>query len=314
LEDEAGETRTVMTVHVLTAVHNRCETTRTFLNDIFDQHIDETLRIVVVDDGSTDGTGGMLREHAQQTPANVTLSVVDGDGSWWWAKSMARAVDAAREHIAEDDVVIFMNDDIRVPTSTVAELAHLTRSHGCIARAALRQVDAPETVLDRGSVLEERTLSVIPLSTEQSVGGLTSVDVAPGRTVAYPGAIFTRGLNIDHARLPHHLADLEFSIRASREGFPIQLAEDVSTLSVNEVGLSRSPGNLVRRLTHISSSDRLLSYWAFWRTVLPELPRWILAIRFVRYLFLPNVLMVVPWFNTFVARRGDHAMAERPAK
>ena len=303
-----------MTVHVLTAVHNRCETTRTFLHDIFDQHIDETLRIVVVDDGSTDGTGEMLREHARRTPADVSLSVVDGDGSWWWAKSMARAVDAAREHIAEDDVVIFMNDDIRVPTSTVAELAHLTRSHGCIARAALRQVDAPETVLDRGSVLEERTLSVIPLSTEQSVGGLTSVDVAPGRTVAYPGAIFTRGLNIDHARLPHHLADLEFSIRASREGFPIQLAEDVSTLSVNEVGLSRSPGNLVRRLTHISSSDRLLSYWAFWRTVLPELPRWILAIRFVRYLFLPNVLTVFPWFNKFVAKRMDNAISRRPAK
>lgn len=303
-----------MTVHVLTAVHNRCEITRSFLHDIFDQHIDETLRIVVVNDGSTDGTGEMLREHAQQTSAKVSLSVVDGDGSWWWAKSMARAVDAAREYIAEDDVVVFMNDDIRIPTSTVAELAHLTRSHGCITRAALRQVDAPDTVLDRGSVLEERTLSVIPLSTEQSVGGLTSVDVAPGRTVAYPGAIFTRGLNIDHVRLPHHLADLEFSIRASREGFPIQLAEDVYTLSVNEVGLSRSPSNLVRRLTHISSSDRLLSYWAFWRTVLPELPRWILAIRFVRYLFLPNVLTVVPWLNTFVAKRGDHAMAKRPAR
>ena len=303
-----------MTVHVLTAVHNRCETTRTFLHDIFDQHMDEELRVVVVDDGSTDGTGGMLREHARQTPANVTLSVVDGDGSWWWAKSMAQAVDAAREHIANDDVVIFMNDDIRVPTSTVAELTHLTRSHRCITQAALRQVDALETVLDRGAVLEERTLSVIPLSTEQSVRGLTSVDVAPGRTVAYPGAIFTRGLNIDHVRLRHHLSDLEFSIRASREGFPIQLAEDVYTLSVNEVGLSRSPGNLVRRLTHISSSDRLLSYWAFWRTVLPELPRWILAIRFVRYLFLPNVLTVVPWFNTFVAKRGDHAMVKRPAR
>ena len=303
-----------MTVHVLTPVHNRCATTCSFLHDIFDQHMDEALRVVVVDDGSTDGTGEMLREHAQQTPVNVSLSIVAGDGSWWWAKSMARAIDAAREHIAEDDVVIFMNDDIRVPTSTVAELTHLTRSNGCITQAALRQVDALETVLYRGAVLEERTLSVIPLSTEHDGGGLTNVDVAPGRTVAYPGAIFTRGLNIDHVRLPHHLADLEFSIRASREGFPIQLAEDVYTLSINEVGLSRSPGNLVRRLTHISSSDRLLSYWAFWRTVLPELPRWILAIRFVRYLFLPNVLQVFPWFNKLVAKRADDAMSKRPTK
>ena len=303
-----------MTVHVLTPVYNRCETTCSFLHDIFDQHMDEELRVVVVDDGSTDGTGEMLREHAQQTPVNVSLSIVNGDGSWWWAKSMARAIDAAREHIAEDDVVIFMNDDITVPTSTVAKLAHLTRSRRCITRAALRQVDAPETVLDRGSMLEKRTLSVVPLSTEHCGGGLTSIDVAPGRTVAYPGAIFTRGLNIDHVRLPHHLADLEFSIRASREGFPIQLAEDVYTLSVNEVGLSRSPGNLVRRLTHISSSDRLLSYWAFWRTALPELPRWILAIRFVRYLFLPNVLTVFPWFNKFVTKRVARAIAKRPAK
>ena len=303
-----------MTVHVLTAVHKRCETTRSFLHDIFDQHMDETLRVVVVDDGSTDGTGGMLREHARQAPANVSLSVVDGNGSWWWAKSMARAVDAARAHITKDDVVIFMNDDIRVPTSTVAELAHLTRSHGCITRAALRQVDAPETVLDRGSVLEERTLSVLPLSTKHPGEGLTNVDVAPGRTVAYPGVIFTRGLNIDHVRLPHHLADLEFSIRASREGFPIRLAEDVYTLSINDVGQSRAPNNTVRRLTHISSSDRLPSYWAFWRTVLPDLPRLILASRFIRYLLLPNVLTVFPWFNKFGAKRMDHVITKRPAK
>ena len=303
-----------MTVHVLIAVHNRCETTRSFLHDIFGQHMNETLRVVVVDDGSTDGTGGMLRARAQQTPANVSISIVDGDGSWWWAKSMAQAVDTAREHIADDDVVIFMNDDIRVPTSTVAELAHLTRSHGCITQAALRQVDAPEIVLDRGAVLEERTLSVLPLSTKHPGEGLTNVDVAPGRTVAYPGAIFTRGLNIDHVRLPHHLADLEFSVRASREGFPIQLAEDVYTLSINEAELSRSPRNLVSRLTHISSSDRLLSYWAFWRTVLPGLPRWILAIRFVRYLLLPNVLTVFPWFNNFFAKRMDDGISKRPAK
>lgn len=296
-----------MTIHILTAVHNRCETTRSFLNDIFDQNIDETLRVVVTDDGSTDATGQMLREYAKKCPVNMTLSIVNGDGSWWWAKSMARAIDAARGHIAERDVVIFMNDDIRVPTSTVAELTQLTRSHGCITRAVLRQIDAPETVLDRGSVLEERTLSVIPLSTQHSGEELTKIDVAPGRTVAYPGVIFTRGLNIDHLRLPHHLADLEFSVRASREGFPIQLAEGVATLSINEVGLSRSPGNLVRRLTHLSSSDRLLSYWAFWRTVLPELPRWLLVLRFIRYLLLPNVLSVFPWFNKLVAKRMDRA-------
>jgi N-acetylglucosaminyl-diphospho-decaprenol L-rhamnosyltransferase len=303
-----------MTVHILTPVHNRCELTDRFISDLYSQETEEDLRIVVINDGSTDGTADMLTQRMRAAPRGVALSVIDGDGSWWWAEAMARAIDLVRPNINIDDVVIFMNDDISVPPTAVSALSSTCRLHKCITQAVLRQVNDVETVLDRGARIDGRTLSVLPLQTDVPRNGLTPVDVAPGRTVAFPGVVFTRGLNINFKRLPHHLADIEFSVRASREGFPIRLAEDVFTLSINEAGLTRSSANPYRRLTHISSPDRLRSYWAFWRTVLPELPRWILAIRFVRYLFLPNVLTVFPWFNSFVAKRMDDAVSRRPAK
>ena len=291
-----------MTIHVLTAVHNRRETTQQFLSDLFRQSLSEPLHIVVVDDGSTDGTGAMLHDHVRTAPAGVELSIESGDGSWWWAKSMAAAVDRVRPRLTPNDVVVFMNDDVSVPSDVLAHLAGVSRSNECIVQATCRDVNDHTRILDRGARLDPKTLAVLPLPLISDSRELIAVDVAPGRTVAYPADIFEHELNIDHVRLPHHLADLEFSVRARRLGFPIRVSEAISILSEDDFSVSRSTGNVLKRLTHVSSSDRLASYWAFWRTVLPDLPRAVLALRFLRYLLIPNLLLATPGVRSLVPR------------
>lgn len=292
-----------MTVHVLTPVHNRCVVTESFISDLFDQDIDEGLRIVIIDDGSKDGTGEMLRARAQEAPPHATLSVINGDGSWWWARSMATAISACRPHIGEDDVVVFMNDDISVPSGTLTELARSCRERSAVISASVRDVDNPTTLLDRGALLHPMTLTVEPLPLDYSLGNFASLAVASGRTTVYPAKVFMKGVNIDYRRLPHHLADLEFSIRASELGFPILLAEDIHVLSENNFTSQQSPASLWRRLTHVSSPDRLLSYWAFWRSVLPEIPRSLLAWRLIRYRLLPNLVLLFPGVRRLIERR-----------
>ena len=299
-----------MTIHVLTAVHNRRETTQQFLSDLFRQSLSEPLHIVVVDDGSTDGTGAMLHDHVRTAPAGVELSIESGDGSWWWAKSMAAAVDCIRPRLTPNDVVVFMNDDISVPSDVLAHLAGVSRSNECIVQATCRDVNDHTRILDRGARLDPKTLAVLPLPLISDSRELIAVDVAPGRTVAYPADIFEHELNIDHVRLPHHLADLEFSVRARRLGFPIRLSEEVSILSRDDFSVSRSNGSIIKRLTHVSSSVRLASYWAFWRTVLPDLPRPVLALRFLRYLLIPNLLTSVPGFAALSQHRIEQQAPE----
>lgn len=294
-----------MTIHVLTPVHNRCALTENFLDDLYSQEVDEDLRIVIVDDGSSDGTGVMLVGHAQSAPLNASLTVIQGDGSWWWARSMAAAIDDCRKHLEDDDVVVFMNDDISVPCSTLAALAQACRQHSSIVAASVRDVDDPSQLLRRGALLDPNTLKVEPLSNERSPDQFTSLAVASGRSVAYPATIFKEGLNVDHRHLPHHLADLEFSVRASRRGHRILLAEDIHVLSKNNFSSSQTSRNLWLRLTHISSSGRLLSHWAFWKTVLPELPSWHLASRFIRVVAVRSIRSAIRLGVAWFARRSN---------
>ena len=302
-----------MTIHVLTAVHNRCAVTEKFVDDLYSQEIDEDLRIVIVDDGSTDGTSDMLLKRAESPPPRVTMSVTEGDGSWWWARSMAAAIETCRHDLEVGDVVVFMNDDISVPRDTLAALASASRERNAIIMASVRDVNDPLRLLDRGALLDPRTLSVRPRRNERSPHEFTPLTVASGRSVAYPAATFDRGLTIDHRHLPHHLADFEFSVRASRRGNPILLAEDTYVLSEDCFSSSQQPRNVWLRLTHVSSPDRILSYWAFWRTVLPELSQTSLVFRLFRYRLLPNLLMLFPGVRALIQRRTNakSANAER---
>jgi len=294
-----------MTIHVLTPVHNRCAVTEKFLDDLYSQELDENLRIVIVDDGSTDGTSEMLLRRVESLPPLVTMSVVKGDGSWWWARSMAAAIDVCREFLEDGDIVVFMNDDISVPPNTLAALAAACRQLSAIIVASVRDEKDPSQLLDRGALLDPSTLTVEPLPNERSPHRFTSLAVASGRSTAYPAAVFEEGLNVDYRRLPHHLADFEFSVRASRRGKPILLAEDIFVLSHDHFSTNERQKNVLLRLTHVSSPERILTYWAFWRTVHPRLPSWQLASRFIRVVAVRSMRSATRFGTDWSARRSD---------
>jgi len=277
-----------MTIHVLTPVHNRCAVTEKFLDDLYSQELDENLRIVIVDDGSTDGTSEMLLRRVESLPPRVTMSVIEGDGSWWWAKSMAAAVEACRKKVKCGDVVVLMNDDVRVETTTLMLLAKASRSQNAIITASVHDLQRPDVVIDRGARLAPDHLAVVPVELTSTVEEFTAVDVAAGRSAAFPSGVLLSGISFNFKRLPHHLADFEFSVRAARCGYPILLARDIRVYSLNDFSRTRSH-NPIRRLFHVASPDRLSAYWAFWRTVSPNQSRVRTLAKLLRYRILPQI-------------------------
>lgn len=277
-----------MTIHVLTPVHNRCAVTEKFVDDLYSQEIDEDLRIVIVDDGSTDGTSDMLLKRAESAPPRVNLSVTKGDGSWWWARSMAAAIDTCRRTLERGDVVVFMNDDVQIKSTTLKLLAEASRSQNAIITASVHDLQRPDVVIDRGARLAPDHLAVIPVDLASTIEEFTAVDVAAGRSVAFPSEVLLSGISLNFKRLPHHLADFEFSVRAARCGYPILLARDIRVYSFNDFSRSR-PRNPMRRLFHVASPDRLSAYWAFWRTVTPREARARTVAKLLRYRVLPQI-------------------------
>src|ERR1700687_5043268 len=91
-------------VAILTA-HNRRETTLACLRSYFSQDIARAeLGAVVVDDGSSDGTGQAV------SAAFPAAEVISASGDLFWARGMATA--EARAVRSAPDYLLWLNDDV----------------------------------------------------------------------------------------------------------------------------------------------------------------------------------------------------------
>src|SRR6185503_3918850 len=92
-------------VHVLLPVHNRCEITKKCITQLLAQTY-RPINLVVIDDGSTDGTADMVRALLP------SATILRGDGTLWWGGSLQRGMDFLRSGAAGlADIVLIMNDD-----------------------------------------------------------------------------------------------------------------------------------------------------------------------------------------------------------
>lgn len=91
-------------IYVLTAVHNRCDITERFVTQLTAQTYPD-IQLVLVDDGSTDGTAEMVRK---KCPSAVILS---GDGNLWWGGAMQKCYEWVKRNAVPDGYILIMNDD-----------------------------------------------------------------------------------------------------------------------------------------------------------------------------------------------------------
>src|SRR5436190_2986925 len=104
-------------------VHNRREVTLACLRALASDGILDWATILIVDDGSTDGTGEAI---AGEFPRVVVLR---GNGSWWWAGAIRRGMELALARGAAR--IFWLNDDCQPPAGGLARLRdEVARSTG----------------------------------------------------------------------------------------------------------------------------------------------------------------------------------------
>lgn len=202
-------------IYLLLPVHNRREITQGFIDCLANQQSSKTT-LVVVDDGSSDGTVAMIQE---RLPDAVILQ---GDGSWWWAGSLQRGLDWLDQNgIGDGDIVLFMNDDSRFASDFIARgVATLNANPGTLLQATIRCAKNGE-VVDQGYIFTPESLTFRPITNGEKPNCLTT------------NGLFTRWGDLKrvgdfHPRLlPHYLSDYEYTWRAGQQGLALQVAENV---------------------------------------------------------------------------------------
>lgn len=109
-------------LYVITAVHNRKNITQQFIDQLLSQTYNQ-IQLVLVDDGSTDGTKEMVQE---KMPDAVVLC---GNGKLWWGGAMSLAYNWVKNNCSDENYVLIANDDIRFDDSFVERAMKILSCH-----------------------------------------------------------------------------------------------------------------------------------------------------------------------------------------
>jgi GT2 family glycosyltransferase len=207
-----------MRITTLLAAHNRRPKTLACLSSYFAQEVpdDVTLSAVLVDDGSTDGTAGAVRE--QFPRAEVLIE----SGDLFWAAAMAIA---ERRALAQSpDFLLWLNDDVTLDSGalrSLLETAARPDGEACVAVGAVRDPSTGEVTYSgaRRSRFHPLRSVLVPPAADRPV----EVDTFNGNVVLVSREASERIGAID-GEYDHAAADHDYGFRAVDAGVPILLS------------------------------------------------------------------------------------------
>lgn len=206
-----------MIVYVLIPVFNRLDHTARVIESLRSQTLSKNLRIVVINDGSTDATAAYLAKQ-------VDLETLTGDGHLWWGG----AIDLGLRHVlptaSDEDYVLFLNNDTWFAPDYVDTLLHVSRDFGGAAvGSVIHEENRTEPLVSIGPRININRIAVwdllaeLPQQERRAPKPVYRVDALSGRGTIYPVGLFKAHGCMRPRLLPHYLADYEIAMRFARD-------------------------------------------------------------------------------------------------
>lgn len=259
--DDARPSRDPL-VFVVVPAFNRCEKTLRFLR-CFQAVGYANRRIVIVDDGSTDGTEFAIRVNFPD------VMVLKGDGNLWWSGGTNLGIEHALCNGA--DYVLTINDDGVMEPDFLQRMVDVAKTDPrYIVGCRLHCQDRRDQVWSIGTALTFRGGEIFRLnfagcSWPTMAGTIPNpypVDTMPGNGVLIPRGVFEQVGLYDARNMPQYHADSDLVLRAKERGFkPVVALDAVLYNHILEKPLVNNRVDLI----FSKKSDR---YWrAVWTTL-----------------------------------------------
>ncbi len=216
-------------IFILIPILNRKELTLACLASFAKQTYKEHA-VVVIDDGSTDGSGEAIRQ------AHPSTIIIRGDGSWWWTKSINEGLRYALPKTKRGDFILFMNNDVELGSDYLEKLVGASVSHERALVGSLVKNLYTMRIQDAGVRADWNRFAFVKMGFDEKKRLNENVDALAGRGMLVPVEVFEKTGLLSAKALPHYAADYDFSMRAKRHGFTIIMSYEAIVLSKDKAG------------------------------------------------------------------------------
>ena len=218
-----------MTIFCVVPVHNRIDMTLQFLDSLDKQTVQEPISIIIVDDGSTDGTSETLRKRPNHFPVQVLV----GNGNWWWGGCVWRAIQQIKSIAQPKDWVFLANNDTILDPDYLAHL-HETAANNERSVVGGRSFeiwpDGTRHPVSSGFLIDDASLWV--LAVDGKTNEIREVDALSGRGILLPYEALAR--TTMHPRwMPQHFADLNLTSQLKAQGFTLLIDHRADSLEID---------------------------------------------------------------------------------
>ena len=213
-------------ISIVIPVHNRKGYTQQCLACLSVQTYRD-FQIIVVDDGSTDGTTEMIH---REFPDVIVLK---GDGNLWWTEATNWGIRYAQQHqnSRQNNFVLTLNDDTRVNPDYLQTMLDAYQTYQpCLVGSVSVDIGNPDKLEYAGyagSKFELHTAGGRHVAADYGFSyqeltrrtAFVESQSLPGRGTLIPMAVFDKIGLFDSKRFAHYMADIEFSVRAHKAGY-----------------------------------------------------------------------------------------------
>ncbi|NGP75926.1 glycosyltransferase family 2 protein [Balneolaceae bacterium YR4-1] len=200
---------------VILPVYNRIQYTRKCLEALENQSYKD-FRVIVVDDGSTDGTEQMIREFFPD------VILLKGDGNLWWTASVNLGIKEA--FVRGSDYVMTLNNDTKPAEDFIEQMLKCSTRNPRAVLGALEVNSKTERVSYAGEKINWLTANSELFNVGKkpyNLTGIKAVSHLPGRGLLIPTSVFEEVGLFDENNFPQYAADSDFTHRVKQAGFNV---------------------------------------------------------------------------------------------
>lgn len=214
---------------IIIPTFNRKNTLEHLLECLSTQATDK-YEIIVVIDGSTDGTESMIKENHPRT------HIVKGNGDWWWTRSINEGLKYAQN--AGFKTFLLMNDDTFISSNYINQLLTHYRTAGNGVLGSISIDHSNSTIFDAG--IYKNNWLTAKLYTYYKRGSEYNPSITngihPSLFLAGRGMLLNQKVidtigYFDENNFPQYMADYDFSHKAYLAGFPVNISWDTPVYS-----------------------------------------------------------------------------------